>query len=626
MAGNPIESKLAHVELAATREVLRVSEQRYRAAFETSLDAIAICRMDDGMFVDVNRQFFSILGYDREELVGQTSKELYTWTDSEGKNHCGEFFDVSGRSSHELKIWENPRDWERLTATLRNESVCRSLDVRLRKKNGDLIWGVISASVIELEGVPCVLFVTRDISAAKAAEEEIRNLSLYDALTCLPNRRQLLERLRACCNAPAERRQSALLSINLDDFRAVNESYGSALGDRLLQESARRIVSCVRDGDTVARSSGDEFSVILEHLGLATEEAAARARSIAQKILTALEGPYSLEGRDCRCTASIGITIFASSGLSAEDILQQGDIAVAHAKEAGRNTMRFFAPALQAAITERNTLEADLRTAIERDQLMLYYQPQVHGRELIGAEALVRWRHPERGLLLPGEFIPLAEETGLILPLGAWVLETACRQEAAWAESREFADIGISVNISARQFHQPDFVRSVLETLRRTGANPRNIEIELTESTLVSDVEAVVERISELKTHGLRFSVDDFGIGYSSLSYLQRLPLDKLKIDISFVRRILTDPSSSAIAQAIISLARALDLDVIAEGVESEEQQRCLARLGCHSCQGFLISRPLPAAHFEAMMTGMSAVPPESQWQGRLFQAGTGFE
>jgi EAL domain-containing protein (putative c-di-GMP-specific phosphodiesterase class I) len=257
---------------------------------------------------------------------------------------------------------------------------------------------------------------------------------------------------------------------------------------------------------------------------------------------------------------------------------------------------------------------------------MLYYQPQVHGRELIGAEALVRWRHQARGLLLPGEFIPLAEETGLILPLGAWVLEAACRQAAAWAESREYADIAISVNISARQFHQPDFVRSVLETLRRTGANPRNIEIELTESTLVSDVEAVVERISELKTHGLRFSVDDFGTGYSSLSYLQRLPLDKLKIDISFVRRILTDPSSNAIAQAIISLARALDLEVIAEGVESEEQRRCLARLGCHSCQGFLISRPLPAAQFEAMMTGMSAVPPESPWQGRLFQAGTGFE
>ncbi len=606
MAGNIIESKLAHGELAPAREVLRVSEQRYRAAFETSLDAIAICRMDDGMFVDVNRQFFAIFGYNREELVGQTSEYLYTWTDSEGENHCGEFYDISGRSSHELNIWENQRDWERLVAALRNEPVCRNLEAKLRKKNGDLLWGVISASTIDLDGVPCVLFVTRDISAAKAAEEEIRNLSLYDGLTSLPNRRLLLERLHTCCNARAERRKSALLAINLDHFRAVNESSGSAHGDLLLQESARRIVSCVRDGDTVARSSGDEFSVILEHLCVAAEEAATKSRSIAQRIQAALEESYSLKGRDYRCTASIGITIFDNSGLSAENILQQSDIAVDYAKEAGRNTMRFFAPALQAAINERNTIEADLRTAIESDQLMLYYQPQVHNCELVGAEALVRWNHPTRGLLLPGEFIPLAEETGLILPLGAWVLDTACRQAAAWAESRQLAGIGISVNISARQFRQPDFVSSVLETLRRTGANPCNIEIELTESTLVSDVEDVIARMSELKTHGLRFSVDDFGTGYSSLSYLQRLPLDKLKIDISFVRRLLTDPSSSAIAQAIISLAHALGLEVIAEGVESEEQRLCLARLGCHSCQGFLISRPLPTLQFEATMANLT--------------------
>jgi diguanylate cyclase (GGDEF)-like protein len=613
MVGNSIESKPAHAELAATQEVLRVSEQRYRAAFETSLDAIAICRMDDGMFVDVNRQFFSILGYDREELVGQTSEEFHTWTDSEGESHPREFLDISGRSSHELNIWENPHDWERLTAVVRSESVCRSLEARLRKKNGDVIWGVISASVIELEGVPCVLFVTRDISAAKAAEEEIRNLSLYDGLTCLPNRRQLLERLRAFRTSQREQRRSALLSINLDHFRTVNESCGSAIGDLLLQASARRIVSCVRDGDTVARSSGDEFFVILDNLSPTTEEAAAKARSTAQRILTILEEPYVLEGHDCRCTASIGITIFGDADLSAEDILQQSDIAVDHAKEAGRDTIRFFSPALQNAINERNTIEAELRAAIESDQLVLFYQPQVHGRELIGAEALVRWRHPTRGLLSPGEFIPLAEETGLILPLGAWVLETVFRQVAAWAEIREFDPIRISVNISARQFRQPDFVSDVLETLRRTGTNPRSIEFEITESTLVSDVEEVIARMSELKTHGIRFSVDDFGIGYSSLSYLQRLPLDKLKIDISFVRRILVDPSSSAIAQAIISLARALELEVIAEGVESEEQRDYLAQLGCHACQGFLVSQPLPAMQFEAMMTFMDRLSVEER-------------
>jgi len=608
IAAGTLDHTVALEQLAAAQEVLRVSEQRYRTAFDTSLDAIAICRMDDGMFVDVNRQFFTILGYCREELVGQTSKDLYTWTDSEGDDHSGVFIDVSGQSSDELKIWENPSDWKRLTATLRKDSVCRRMEARLRKKNGDLIWGVISASVIEIEAVPCVLFVTRDISDAKAAEEEIRNLSLYDVLTNLPNRRELLERLHACRNTRGESSQSALLAINLDHFRTVNELFGSAIGDQLLQEAARRIVGCVRAGDTVARSSGDEFSVILEHLSGAMEEAADKARSSAQRILANLDAPYSLEGHDCRCTASIGITIFGDPDLSAEDTLQQSDIAVIHAKKAGRNTMRFFSPVLQLAVNERNAIEIDLRTAIESNQLTLYYQPQMHDSELIGAEALVRWNHPTRGLLLPGEFIPLAEETGLIVPLGAWVLEAACRQSAAWQSSRDFAHIAISVNISARQFRQPDFVRSVLETLRRTGADPHGIEIEVTESTLVSDVEEVIARMSELKTQGIRFSVDDFGVGYSSLSYLQRLPLDKLKIDMSFIRRILTDPSSSAIAQAIISLARALNLEVIAEGVESEEQRLYLAQVGCHRYQGYLTSRPVPASQFEELMIGMTVV------------------
>jgi diguanylate cyclase (GGDEF)-like protein len=606
MSETSTKHELANEQLAAAQEVLRVSEQRYRAAFETSLDAIAICRMDDGMFVDVNRQFFSILGYCREELVGQTSEESYTWTDTDGENHSGEFLDISGKSSHDLNIWENPRDWEQLTATLRNESVCRHLEIKLRKKNGDLIWAEISASVIELEAVPCVLFVTRDISSSRAAAEAIHNLSMYDGLTCLPNRRQLLERLQTYSVSKAEHGNSALLSINLDAFRTVNESYGSAIGDQVLQESARRILSCVRDGDLVARSSGDEFSVILAHLSMTAEQAAAKARSIAQRILTALEEPYSLEGRDCRCTASIGITIFDSQGLSAEDILQQSDIAVDHAKEAGCNTMRFFAPALQAAINQRNSIEIDLRAAIENGQFILYYQPQVHGNELIGAEALVRWQHPTRGLLAPGEFISLAEETGLIVPLGAWVLEEACRQTSTWAASRKYAQISISINVSARQFREPNFVRDVLETLSRTGANPHNIVLELTESTLVSDVEQVVARMSELKTYGLRFSVDDFGTGYSSLSYLQRLPIDKLKIDISFVRRLLIDPSSSAIANAIISLARALDLEVIAEGVECEEQRNSLARMGCHFFQGYLIGRPAPVSQFEAMMANFA--------------------
>lgn len=595
-------------ESVAALEALRVSERRYRTAFDTSLDAIVITRMDDGMFVDVNRQFFSILGYTREELVGQSSEELCVWADGDGQTHHGSFLDVAGRSSRELHIWVDPDDRENLIARLRNASVCRDFEARLRSKDGTVIWGRISASVLELDDVQCGLFVIRDISAAKAAEEEIRNLSLYDGLTCLPNRRHLLERLGASRGDPAEQAKSALLSINLDHFRTVNDSFGAGTGDLLLQEGARRIAACVRDGDTVARSGGDEFLVILEHVSDRTEEAAAKAQSIAQRVLTALGQPYQLAGRECRITASIGITIFGGADPCAEEILQQSHIAVHHARQAGRNTTRFFAPALQTAINERVAMEADLRAAIERGELELYYQPQIDGRKLAGAEALVRWRHPRRGLLAPGEFIPLAEETGLILPLGNWVLEAACRQAAVWGRDPGRKKIRIAVNISARQFRQADFVEKVLEIVTRTRVDPRTIELELTESTLVDDLDQVVARMSELKAHGFWFSVDDFGIGYSSLSYLKRLPLDKLKIDISFVRDILVDPGSRAIAQAIISLARALDLSVIAEGVESEEQRDLLARLGCDAYQGFLCSQPLPFAELEAMTADAGAV------------------
>lgn len=599
MTDDRLERGAEHEELAATREVLRVSEQRYRTAFETSLDAISISRMDDGMFVDVNRQFFSMLGYTREELVGQASAEPCIWTDSDGQSHTREFIDVAGRSSRDIRLWEDPGERERMIAILRRDSVCRNFETRFRRKDGDVFWVQVSASATELEGVPCMLLVTRDISAAKTAEEEIRNLSLYDGVTCLPNRRHLLEHLQARQQDSPRRARSALLSINLDHFRAINDSFGPLAGDALLREAGRRVAACVREGDTVARTGGDEFSVLLGQLGESDEEAAAQAQAIALRALAAVSEPFSLAGQVCHCTASIGIAIFGSAALSAEELLQQSDIAVDHARRAGRNTMRFFAPSLQAAISERMALEADLRRAIESDQLMLWYQPQVHRGELSGAEALVRWRHPARGLLPPSAFIPLAEETGLILPLGDWVLEAACRQAAAWARRRAMPRITVAVNISARQFRQPDFTAKVLDTIRRTGVDPAGIELEITESTLVEDVDTVVARMRELKAHGLRFAVDDFGVGYSCLSYLRRLPLDQLKIDMSFVRDILIDPGSSAIARAIISLSEALGLKVIAEGVESDEQRDHLARLGCHAWQGFLCSQPLPAAPFE---------------------------
>jgi EAL domain-containing protein (putative c-di-GMP-specific phosphodiesterase class I) len=379
----------------------------------------------------------------------------------------------------------------------------------------------------------------------------------------------------------------------------------------MLQEASHRLAACVRDVDTVSRLGGDEFVLMLEGLSEFPEEAAAQAKLVGEKILATIAQPYLLDGRECRSSASIGIAVFGDRREGSNEILQQADIAMYQAKTAGRNTLRFFAPALQAAVNARAAMEEDLRTAIQTGQFVLYFQPQIDRNRLAGAEALLRWRHPWRNTLPPNEFIPLAEETGLILPLGKWALDTACEQIAAWAGQQQAARLTVSINISARQFHQPDFVGQVLSALERTGANPRNLRLELTESMLLENIEEVIGKMTELKAHGLRFSLDDFGTGYSSLAYLKRLPLDQLKIDRSFIRDILTDESSAAIAQTIVSLSRAMGLPVIAEGVETEEQREFLTRIGCHCFQGYLFSRPLPLEEFERqwLPAAKNAVP-----------------
>jgi diguanylate cyclase (GGDEF)-like protein/PAS domain S-box-containing protein len=567
--------KAAERRLAEAQVALRVSEERYRTAFQTSIDAIAINHLSDGEYVEVNQAFVDISGYPREELIGHTSLELGIWTE--------------------------PGDRLKMTEALRLNSACRNLETQFRRKNRSLLSGVMSASMIEFDSVPCVLSVTRDISETKAAEEQIRSLAFYDHLTNLPNRRLLLERLRQTLPAPRTNCRRALLTIDLDDLKSLNEIHGHQTGDLILQEVARRLVTCIREPDTVARLGGDEFVVVLEDLSAVPEEAAAQAEDAGEKILAVVGRTYLIDGRECHTSSSIGITVFGCKPETANDLLQQADIALDHAKTAGGNTMRFFAPALQAAVNARAAMEEDLRQAIKSDQFVLFYQPQVNCARWIGAEALIRWNHPRRGLLFPDEFIPLAEETGLILPLGNWVLETACAQIAAWARGPQTADITVSVNISAREFRQPDFVEKVLTALARTGAAPECLELELTESVLVDDIEDVIAKMTLLKSRGLRFSLDDFGTGYSSLAYLKRLPLDQLKIDRSFVRDILVDDSSGAIAQAIISLSRAMGLSVIAEGVETEDQWAYLTRLACQLFQGYLFSRPLPLDEFERL-------------------------
>ena len=578
------EAKAAEERLATTAEALRVSEERYRTAFQTSLDAININRLHDGTFIECNKAFLDITGYGREEVIGKTSLEL--------------------------KIWVDPHDRQRLFEMLRQDSSCRDFEAQFRKKNGEVCLGLMSASLIELDGVACILCMTRDISEARAAEDRIRNLAFYDPLTGLPNRRLLLERLReALTSSVSSRRRQALLLVNLDNFKMLNETIGHQTGDLLLQEAARRLVLGFGEAGTVARLGGDEFVVTLDNLSATAEEAAAQAKSAAENILNAIGQPYLLAGRTCRSTASIGITVFGDGPETAEEILQKADIALDQARTAGRNTIHFFAPALQAAVNARAALEDDLGLAMKTNQFALYYQPQVNRDQLIGAEALIRWNHTRRGLLLPREFIPVAEETGLILPLGDWVLETACKQIAAWTDRAANGHIVVAVNISARQFRQPDFVQRVLDALDRTGANPRNLDLELTESMLAENIEEVIAKMADLKAHGVRFSLDDFGTGYSSLAYLKRLPLDVLKIDRSFVRDILVDSGSGAIAQTILSLSKAMGLPVIAEGVETEEQREYLASLGCHSFQGYLFSHPLPLAEFERLWLNSAESP-----------------
>jgi diguanylate cyclase (GGDEF)-like protein len=460
-----------------------------------------------------------------------------------------------------------------------------------------------------------------DLHSLAEAKKTIELLAFFDPLTELPNRRTLTERLRKCLvDCSRNGRLHAALSVDLDKFKAVNDSFGHGAGDLLLKEAARRLTDSTRGTDTVARLAGDEFVVILEDLSEFPKESAAQAEMVARKIVEALSQPYRFDDRECLVTTSIGIAIFGILPQSTEEVLQQADIAMCQAKAAGGNAIRFFAPELQATINARASLEQELRTAINQKQFLVYYQPQVDNGIVIGAEALVRWQHPIRSILAPAEFISLCEETGLIIPLGDWVLETACRQLAKWAERKETAHLSIAVNISARQLRQPEFVEKVLAVLERTGANPSNLELELTESMLVENLEEAIATMTELRFHGLRFSLDDFGTGYSSLNYLRRLPLDRLKIDRAFVQEILTDVCGRAIAQAIVSLSSAMGLPVLAEGVESEEQQAFLASLGCHMYQGYLFSRPVPLEEFEKLLAWQEStacqVPRDSSSRG----------
>ncbi|MFZ0394794.1 MAG: PAS domain S-box protein [Terracidiphilus sp.] len=576
------------------QEALEASEVRYRTVYQTSLDGIAITRMSDGRYIDVNKAFLDLMGYEQEEVLGKTTLGLNTWVDPD-----------------ERKKW---------VEVLRTDSVYRDVTVQLRKKNGDAFWSLNSSAVIQIDGAECIMTVVRDISKARADAEEIRNLAFYDPLTGVPNRRLVSEHLQdALARAARNHRKGGLLLVDVDHLKQINDSLGHKAGDVLLQEVARRLKACVRESDTVGRFAGDEFVVLLQDLSENAEEAEAQIQAIGEKILKAVHTSFLIEGHEIEEGCSIGMTLFDSHDGGADEILQQADIAIYQAKAAGGDTVQFFAPALQAAVNARVAMKDDLRQAIRSNQFELYYQPQFDHEELIGAEALIRWNHPGRGLVPPDEFIPVAEETGLILQIGNWVLETACEQIAVLAQREETAGVTVAVNISAREFRQPDFVERVLSAVFRSNANARKLKLELTESMLVDNLGDIIGKMTELKAFGVSFSLDDFGTGYSSLSYLKRLPLDQLKIDRSFVRDMLDNDTSGAIAQTIISLSKALGLSVIAEGVETEEQREYLARYGCYSYQGYLFGRPLP---FEEFLEQCKACPGNRSRRLSAFRSG----
>jgi diguanylate cyclase (GGDEF)-like protein len=446
-----------------------------------------------------------------------------------------------------------------------------------------------------------------DITLRKASEEAIRRMALVDFLTGLPNRRCLMERLEHALKLSARNRlRGALLFIDLDNFKDLNDTLGHNMGDLLLQQATRRFVACVRDSDTVARLGGDEFVILLENLCEEADEALEHVRTVGEKILLALNEPYVLGAHQHHCTSSIGITMFVGATEDVDTLLKQTDLAMYQAKADGRNTLRFFSPSMQEAVSARAALDADLRQGLRCQQFQLVYQPQVDAAgRCTGAEALLRWRHPQRGMVAPAEFIPFTERSGLILPLGKWVLETACAQLVAWAARPSTAGLSIAVNVSPRQFRQLDFVEQVLAALADSGAPAHRLKLELTESLLLDDVDAAIVTMRALTRHGVEFSLDDFGMGYSSLSYLQRLPIRQLKIDRSFVHDVLSSAHNAAITNTIITLARSMGLSAIAEGVETVAQRDFLVSQGCDAFQGYLFGRAMVPEEFGAMLVSV---------------------
>jgi diguanylate cyclase (GGDEF)-like protein/PAS domain S-box-containing protein len=547
------------------------------AAFESQIGIMVTDA--NNTILRVNTAFTEITGYTAEEVVGQTPAIL--------------------NSGHQDKVFYEVM-WEALSRTALWEG-----EIWNRRKNGEVCIQYLTIKALKDANGDITNFVATllDITQRKAADEEIKNLAFYDPLTHLPNRRLLTDRLKQALITFTRRGKcGAVLLLDIDNFKTLNDTLGHDVGDLLLQQVAKRLTRCIREGDTAARIGGDEFVVLLEGLSEQSFVAASQSEVIAEKISYSVNQLYQLGEFEYRSSASLGITLFNDNEAELDSLLKQADIAMYQAKNDGRNAIRFYDPKMQEAITIRARMEKDLRNAIENNAFQLYYQIQVNSTgQALGAEVLIRWMHPQRGMISPLNFIPLAEETGLILPIGQWVLDTTCVQLKIWQKKSLTRDLVLAVNVSAMQFHQDDFVEQVLATVARHDINPTRLKLELTESMLVENIDGIIYKMEALSQIGISFSLDDFGTGYSSLQYLKKLPINQLKIDKSFVRDIVTDASDRAIVRTIITMAHSLDIDVIAEGVETLEQKQYLLENGCTDYQGYLFSKPLPISEFEAL-------------------------
>ena len=560
---------------------LRQSEQLFQVAFRASPLAASIARLDDGVFVEVNARYEAVFGWTRDEMIGHSALVLGLWPDPETRQR---WIDELGK-----------------TGTVVN------YEATLLNRDGQPRQTSFSAEIIRIDDVPHILAYAQDVTERKATEARIEYLAHHDPLTGLPNRVLFRDRFEvASARAAREGGKVALLFIDLDHFKSVNDTLGHPVGDDLLRVVAQRLREHLRDSDTVSRLGGDEFLIALPDI-----EDAEAAGQVARKIVQALRAPLRIDGHDLVLTSSIGIAMWPDDGEGFDLLLQRADTAMYEAKDAGRDMHRFFTPERGAEAMERLQLRSALVQALDKREFLLHYQPQIDlaSRRVVGVEALLRWNRGGQDMIAPGRFITVAEEAGLIVPIGDWVLQEACAQAMRWQAQGLGARV-VAVNLSAVQFRRGDLEGSVRHALASSGLDPALLELELTESLLLDDAEFVLGAMRRLKTLGLRLSIDDFGTGYSSLAYLKRFAVDKLKIDQSFVRDIVSDADNAAIVRAIISMAHSLKLEVIAEGVETEDAARWLQTHRCDEVQGYYYARPMPAEELAPWLAAWSAANP----------------